>query len=141
MNPRMNKTLLNYAALGGLAGVLIGVLVIKMNHAPTPEALRVLEHWRIHQMLKAQESIELADIQGPCEGGIIKALPSGLIAGCFDGKWGIPTQFGIKGADGVIRRDPPFCGPGAHVITDQQHGQLLTNGKADDYACAPANRF
>ncbi len=129
MKMRMDKQLLSYTALGGLAGVLIGVLIVKMNLAPAPEALRVLEQEAIQQILKAQEKTDQAAMQGACDNDIIKVLPSGAIAKCVDSKWGKPTQLGLEGADGVIRQVPPFCGLNAHVVADQQHGNLCAQNE------------
>lgn len=127
----MDKKLLSYTFLSGLVGVVIGALAVNMvrTGAIPPEKLHVLEQERIKQIIKERESTDLAAMQGPCNGDIVKALPSGIIAGCFDGKWGIPTQFGLKGPNGVIYQRPPFCGPGAHVVTDKQHGQLCVQNE------------
>lgn len=108
MKTRLNNKLLICTALSGLAGVVIGVLVAKMSlaAAPAPGVLQVLEREHIRQRIEAVERVDQAVMQGACEDGTIKALPSATIAACVDGKWVQPTQLGLKGSDGAIRVVP-----------------------------------
>lgn len=129
--------------IGALLGLAAGIAVFlwRESSVPPAEYLRVAEQERVIQLREESEAADRKEMQGPCEENEVKALPSGMVASCKGHKWikpgdgriadGTPTPFGLKGADGVIRMVPPFCGPNAHPINHPQYGPLCVQNEGE----------
>ncbi|MPQ71475.1 hypothetical protein [Pseudomonas sp. MWU12-2323] len=96
---------MNMKPITAILGVVLGLGVSYwwLSPAPLPDQLSAAEASSTHDHQESALAEDDAALQGICNAGSVKALPSGKFAACIeDGTWHLPTAQSVKYTIGLI---------------------------------------